>query len=244
MPTKRINIWSSPRNISTALMYAFAQRSDTSVVDEPLYAHYLTHTTSEAEHPGYEEILASQSPDAQVVIRDIIFGDYNTPVVLFKQMTHHLIELDRGFMQKTENVLLIRDPRAIIASYTKVIPNPNMYDIGVEMQYELMQQLQDWNSLTAIVDAKDLLFDPSGMLRQLCERLDIPFDGNMLSWQAGARPEDGSWAKYWYDNVHRSTGFKPYVKKTIEVPPELEDLAIECAPFYDALYAASLGQNS
>ena len=29
MQTKRICLWSGPRNVSTALMYAFAQRSDT-----------------------------------------------------------------------------------------------------------------------------------------------------------------------------------------------------------------------
>jgi len=244
MSTKRINIWSSPRNVSTALMYAFAQRPDTSVVDEPLYAHYLTHTTSQAEHPGHAAILASQSQDAEVVIQNVIFGTYDTPVVLFKQMTHHLIALDRSFLQKTENVLLIRNPRAIIASYTKVIPNPNMHDVGVEMQYELMQQLENWGKLTAIVDAKDLLLDPPGMLRKLCERLNIPFDDHMLSWEAGARPEDGVWAKYWYDNVHRSTGFKPYVEKSVTLPPHLEDLATACAPFYEKLYAGSLGQNS
>ena len=38
---KKICLWSGPRNISTALMYSFAQRDDTRVVDEPLYGHYL-----------------------------------------------------------------------------------------------------------------------------------------------------------------------------------------------------------
>ena len=39
--TLRINCWSGPRNISTSFMYAFRQRSDTTVFDEPIYAHYL-----------------------------------------------------------------------------------------------------------------------------------------------------------------------------------------------------------
>ena len=38
-PKLRLNVWSGPRNVSTALMYSFAQRSDTRVVDEPLYAY-------------------------------------------------------------------------------------------------------------------------------------------------------------------------------------------------------------
>jgi sulfotransferase family protein len=40
--TVRIGVWSGPRNISTALMRAWENRPDTWVVDEPLYAHYLT----------------------------------------------------------------------------------------------------------------------------------------------------------------------------------------------------------
>lgn len=63
MQTKRINLWSSPRNISTALMYSFAQRPDTTVVDEPLYAHYLRQGLASEEHPGEAEILAAQEND-------------------------------------------------------------------------------------------------------------------------------------------------------------------------------------
>ncbi len=39
-----------PANVSTALMYSFAQRDDTRVVDEPLYGHYLR--VSDAAHPA------------------------------------------------------------------------------------------------------------------------------------------------------------------------------------------------
>ena len=65
----RINLCSGPRNVSTALMYAFAQRSDTHVVDEPLYAHYLQVTG--AQHPGRDNILACMdSVGSRVVATD------------------------------------------------------------------------------------------------------------------------------------------------------------------------------
>ena len=54
---KAICLWSGPRNVSTALMYSFAQRSDTRVVDEPLYGHFLR--VSGTHHPGRDEVLAS-----------------------------------------------------------------------------------------------------------------------------------------------------------------------------------------
>jgi hypothetical protein len=46
----RIAMWSGPRNISTAMMRAWENRRDDTVVDEPLYAAYLEATG--AEHPG------------------------------------------------------------------------------------------------------------------------------------------------------------------------------------------------
>jgi hypothetical protein len=65
MNTTRICLWSSPRNISTAMMYSFSQRPDTIVFDEPLYAHYLRATG--VVHPGQEDILASQENDGSKV---------------------------------------------------------------------------------------------------------------------------------------------------------------------------------
>ena len=50
-----INMWSGPRNISTALMRSFENRKDTSVIDEPFYAYYLQKT--KLKHPMYREII-------------------------------------------------------------------------------------------------------------------------------------------------------------------------------------------
>ena len=47
---KIICLWSCPRNVSTALMYSFGSREDTSIFDEPLYGHYLR--KSKLKHPG------------------------------------------------------------------------------------------------------------------------------------------------------------------------------------------------
>lgn len=221
-------------------MYSFAQRTDTTVVDEPLYAHYLSKTDSEAGHPGTQDVLIAQQNDGDAVVRDVIFGAYPTTVVLFKQMTHHLIHIDWEFMLRTENVMLIRNPREIIASYSKVIANPAMQDIGVEKQLEVFDFLSKNNRLAAVVDARELLLNPRSVLTQLCGLLGIDFEEKMLQWQPGPRPEDGVWAKYWYANVHRSSGFQPFVEKNVTLPPVLEALAERCQPFYDKLWQVAL----
>lgn len=238
--TKRINFWSSPRNISTALMYSFAQRSDTRVVDEPLYAHYLHHGQPAVLHPAERDILKHQDKDGRKVIEKVLRGAYDRPVVLFKQMTHHLVNLEWDFMRDMDNVMLIRNPKEIIASYSKIIPNPSITDIGVRKQIQLYHFLEDHGCLTAIIDAKELLLNPPHVLRKLCERLEIPFEENMLHWEAGPRPEDGVWAPHWYRQVHKSTGFIKYKEKQLELTPAQTVLAQQCQPYYSRLYELSI----
>lgn len=221
-------------------MYAFAQRKDTTVVDEPLYAHYLSQQITEADHPGRQEILQSQLRDGNEVIRRVLMSTYSKPIVFFKQMTHHLVNINESFLSQMDNILLIRDPRAIIASYSKVIPNPTIEDIGVEQQYNLYQHLLSAGALRAVVDARQLLLNPAGVLRQLCERLEISYDVQMLSWPPGPRPEDGVWARHWYGRVHQSVGFQPYRERQYELSPALESLARRCSPYYEALFEDSL----
>lgn len=232
--TKRICLWSGPRNISTALMYSFAQREDTCVYDEPLYGHYLSQTDADEYHPGAEEVLESMENDGQKVV-DWMMGPHDKPVVFFKQMTHHLVNLDRSFLDETINVILTRDPKEMLPSYAKQVKNPSMRDVGYAQHLDLLQYLQERNSKFAVLTSKDVLIDPPQTLSKLCDAIGIPFDEAMLSWEKGARPEDGVWAKYWYQNVHESTGFKPYQPKTEPFPEELKPLLEKCRPIYEKL---------
>ncbi len=233
--TKRICLWSGPRNISTALMYSFAQRNDTTVVDEPLYAHYLTSTDAREYHPGADEVIANQANTADEVIKKIIFGSYDTPVVFFKQMTHHLVDLDWDFLEDTVNVILTRDPKDMLLSYSKKVEQPTMRDVGYAKQLELYNHLTDIGQQPMVLDSKEILMDPEVKLTDLCAYLGIPFDEAMLSWEKGPRPEDGVWAKHWYYNVHNSTGFKPYEPKADSLPDHLKDLWEKCETIFTKL---------
>ncbi|MFA0964472.1 sulfotransferase family protein [Roseivirga sp. BDSF3-8] len=237
--TTRICLWSGPRNISTALMYSFAQRPDTTVYDEPLYAWYLKHTKAGEYHPGAEEVLATMENDGNKVV-EMMMGEHDRPVVFFKHMTHHLLGLDRGFMKDCVNVILTRDPGQMLPSFDKVIDNPTMGDVGYAAHMELLNDLDKMGIQPIVLEAKKLLMNPEGVLRQLCQRIGTPFAPGMLHWQAGARPEDGSWAKYWYGNVHKSTGFGQYSPKTGSFPPHLEPLLQECLPYYKTLEKLAL----
>lgn len=231
---KRISLWSSPRNISTALMYSFAQRADTQVFDEPLYAHYLSKSSAKDYHPASEEILKSMENDGNKVV-EMMLKHSEKPVLFFKNMTHHLVELEHDFLSRMCNVILTREPKAMITSFSKVIERPLMRDIGYQMQYELLEELKAKGLPIIVIDSKDILLNPEKELKKLCKAINIPFDPAMLRWTAGPRAEDGCWAPYWYANVHQSTGFMPYREKDDELKEELIPLYMEAKDYYERL---------
>jgi hypothetical protein len=230
----RINSWSGPRNVSTALMRSFAQRSDTRAFDEPLYGHYLA--TTGAPHPGRDELIEVLETDAARVVREVILAPSDRDVMFFKQMVHHLTpDLDLVFLDHCVNVLLIRDPAEVIPSLVNQLPAPTMRDVGLERQALLFRDLRSRGQEPAVLDARQLLLNPEGVLKELCARVGIAWDAAMLSWPAGPQPEDGVWAKYWYDNLHTSIGFQPYRERSREVPEHCGDLLAECRVHYDEL---------
>lgn len=239
---KRICLWSGPRNVSTALLYSFAQRDDTEVLDEPLYAHYLR--VSGADHPGREAVLRVMNADGDEVIRNLICGPSRRPVLFQKHMAHHLVDVDRTFLAQMNNVFLVRDPHEVVPSLAQQIPEPTLRDTGLALQWELVQELERAGRPPVILDAKQLLLDPWGVLAALCDRLQIPWTERMLSWEAGPRDFDGIWAPHWYHNVHRSRGFARWQPKAESVPPHLAPLVAECVPYYEELRSRALRASS
>lgn len=236
-PEIRIAMWSGPRNISTALMRSWDARPDTVVCDEPLYAHYLRHTGI-THHPGHAEIVEHHEPDLQTVI-DWLLAPLPPGKTVFyqKQMAHHLLpHVPLDWTRSLANVFLIRDPREMLLSLLEFFPKPRLEETGLPQQSQLFQRLQAESGLPpAVIDARDVLLDPAGMLRALCEAVHVPYDDCMLQWQPGIRETDGIWAKHWYANVARSTSFGSYTPKPGEVPPQHRDLLSQCEDLYEQL---------
>lgn len=228
-----IHLISGPRNISTALMYAFAQRPDTRVLDEPFYGFYLQHTG--LHHPGRQEILNALEPDPAKVFRLIAQAGQEKAYVFVKNMGHHLQGFNFDDIKSYRNVFLIREPGQMLVSYAKVREQPTLADIGLKQQQEIFTWLQAQGCSPLVVDGDTIRQNPAGVLARLCQALEIPFTKAMLAWPAGPRPEDGVWAKYWYQNVHQSTGFVPPTETTAQVPAYLQDVYAQTLPYYQQL---------
>ncbi len=234
--TLRVAMWSGPRNISTAMMRAWENRPDTVVVDEPFYAAYLQATG--LDHPGRDDVIASQPTDPAEVVRRLLEdhgADSWAPVQYSKQMSHHLLDdMPLDWVADFRNVLLVRDPREVVASYVRSRETCEPADIGLLQQVRLLEALP---ADTPVIDAGDFLRDPEGHLRWLCDWLGIEFTDRMLTWPAGLRDSDGVWAPHWYDAVARSTGFEAWRPRTVDLNDHDAAVADACRPAYDLLHA-------
>jgi Sulfotransferase domain len=233
----RIAMWSGPRNISTAMMRAWGNRDDTTVIDEPFYAVYLKATG--IQHPGADEVIATGETDSRKVVTHLTGPVPGGKQIFFqKQMTHHLLpEIDREWLGAVTNCFLIRDPREVISSYIKKREAPSFEDLGFVQQAEIFDFVRArTNAVPPVVDAKDVLEHPEQMLRLLCEAVGVEFSKLMLSWPPGLRETDGVWAKHWYAEVANTTSFQPYRSRHHELPEGLRELYGRCRDWYEKLY--------
>ena len=234
--TVRIGMWSGPRNISTAMMRSWENRPDTVVVDEPLYAAYL-HRTG-IDHPMRDEVIASQPTELDEAVAALLEPlPPGADVHYAKHMSHHVArDMDLTWTLAFRNVLLIRDPAEVVASYVRARESCEAEDIGLPQQGWLLDLWDAHGADVPIVDAGDFLRAPEPHLRWLCDWLGIEFTDRMLSWPAGPRDSDGVWAPHWYAAVWRSTGFEPWRPRETALSDHDAAVAAACRPVYEALY--------
>ena len=235
----KIAMWSGPRNISTAMLYAFGARPDFSVWDEPFYAAYLKATG--IDHPMREAVLAAHEADSEIVAKRCAgtIPDGN-PHFYMKHMSFHMVEgFPLDWAGGCVNVHLIRHPARVIASYLAKRESPTLDDIGYAAQTSIYKRFPG-----PVLDSDDIRRDPEGMLRSLCEIIDLPFNPLMLSWPVGPKSFDGVWADHWYGAVHRSTGFAGAEGPLPELEDEAKALADQAMPHYEALVARRLTPDS
>jgi hypothetical protein len=233
-----IAMWSGPRNISTAMMRAWENRPDTAVCDEPLYAHYLL-AENHTDHPGYGITIREHETDWRKVVQGLAGPIPGGKRVYYqKHMAHHVLAgMEIDWIDRLTNAFLIREPREMLISLMEFLPSPAIEQTGLPQQVKLFERVAEREGRTpAVVDAKDVLLDPAGMLAALCERLGVPFCEEMLIWPAGPRATDGAWAPYWYEKVYRTTSFGTWTHREGEVPPQLQPLLEECRELYERLY--------
>ena len=232
-----IAMWSGPRNLSTAMMRSFENRTDTVVLDEPFYAHFLKETN--LDHPGRDEIILKQDNNWDRIVKRITGPIPGSKKIWYqKHMAQHNFKgCDISWIKKFQNCILIRDPKYVIQSYHKQYPFPNKKLLGYSQQIDIIRLIENEQGLTPpIFDVEDILKNPKQALKKICISVGIKFSEKMLKWPKGKRNSDGIWAKYWYKNVESSSEFEPFQKKHVTIEKDLIPLYDRCLIDYSSMY--------
>ena len=227
-------MWSGPRNISTAMMRSWENRSDTVVVDEPFYAHFLKETG--IDHPMAEDVIVEGNTDFEAVIEEL-----STPpdagIFYQKHITTHWMDyFPVDWLSELKHVFLIREPARVVASYAVKRQELTAFDLGYAQQANLFNIISEQQGTApAVIDSARFLEDPEAQLQSLCERLELDFEDTMLQWPAGRRASDGIWGAHWYDAVIDSTGFGPANTKPLNLSTEQKTIVESCDPYYKTM---------
>ena len=228
-------MWSGPRNLSTAMMYAFGNRPDFDIIDEPFYAAYL-HKTG-IIHPMRDEIISSQKIDPVGVIDDLVNKKYEGTLHRYqKHMTQHMLEgFDLTWMNEVTNVFLIRHPARVIKSFGAKLNNATIDDIGFKQQLNLFNYVSEIGQRPLVIDSFDIRKDPRSALECLCDEVGLEFIPDMLSWPKGGHMSDGVWAKHWYGAVHLSECFSKEEGGLPSLDAHQKEISRNALPFYREL---------
>ncbi|MEO6582425.1 MAG: HAD family hydrolase [Sphingomicrobium sp.] len=240
--TRRIAMWSGPRNLSTAMMRSFGNRADTVVSDEPFYGAFLKDTR--ADHPMRDTVIAAMDCDWAGVMRALAGpAPGRAPVWYQKHMSHHMVgPVGYDDFAGFTHAFLIRRPEAMIASYLRQREAACFEDFGLERQADFFDREADrLGHAPPVVEASDVLANPEAVQSKLCAALGIAWDPAMLAWASGRRQTDGPWAPHWYAAVEASTGFGPPDNDPAQLPDEARRLAERCRPYYERLAAFRIG---
>jgi hypothetical protein len=229
-----ISLWSGPRNVSTALMYSFAQRDDVKVVDEPFFGVFIQRYP-QIFRPSRAEVLQAMPLKEEEVLKELHSISQSHSQLFLKNMVNHWPLVNWEEKKQWRHVFLFRNPQAVIESFSKQVHQPQLFDLGYAEQLKAIRELEQAGIPFYLLQSEAILQDPEKELSKLCSFLNMPFNTSMLQWPAAARPEDGPWAKYWYQNVHKSTGFVPYKAKTSQLSPSFEKLAQEAHLYYQKI---------
>lgn len=236
----RIAMWSGPRNLSTAMMYAFAQRSDFAVSDEPFYAAFLK--ASGIDHPLRNESIAGGEVDP-VKVGEMCGGPVPQGRTHWyqKHMTHHMLpEFPLDWFEGVRHAFLIRHPARVVASYVQKREMPTADDLGFWQQTRLFERISRKGERPVVVDSATVRENPEKTLIALCEALGLAFDPAMLSWPKGGNAADGAWAPHWYGAIHGSTGFAGPEGDLPDLSGAHLALAEEAMPHYERLAALAI----
>src|SRR5215218_6782162 len=236
MNHKPIALWSVPRSLSTAFERVFFERGDFEVFHEPFSASYYYSTEHQSDRFADEE-LKEEYRYEKVLAEILTLGERP---VFFKDMAYHVTGLmSPEFVARFHNTFIVREPQYVLMSLYKMWPDFTFEEAGYEELYWAFRYATEAGEDPVVVDAMTFSENPVAILSAYCERVDIPFQADSLSWEPGEVEEWKGWEE-WHEAAQRSTGIKRAGRRDPTLPEELQEAYEHCLPYYYTLAAHTI----
>ncbi len=231
--TRPVALWAVPRSISTAFERVFVERGDFEVFHEPFSASYYYSTERRSDRFASEEPRPEYRYDK--VLAEILAPGEKP--VFFKDMAYHVTGfVTPELITRFRNTFIIREPRAVLASFSKLWPDFTFEEAGFEELHRLFEYTVELGQEPVVVDAADLSEDPEAIVAAYCERIGVPFIPDALTWEPREVPEWEMWDE-WHEDAQQSTGIGKLSREEVELSDDLEEISRRCLPYYEAMYA-------
>lgn len=250
--TKRVIIWTHPRSLSTALLLSLGRLDKV----EPRFELF-----SAPFYMGPDRVSARAKdtlvPDATFSnAREKLFAPAKVEgnIVVDKEITATFAgKINEEFIpvKDTVHVFLIRNPKRSISSIFKLIktfPANSGFDFSeydnIDMSYESVKEVFDFvvkhqtGQIPTVIDADDIIADPSASLKKLCAAIGIEYNEKCLHWMDVDKGVLAEWGDFWFQDLFASTGWKanPKIHETWpDLDEEMKKWADLNMPFYDML---------
>ena len=239
MSHRVIVLWSVPRSVSTSFERMISARGDHAVFDEPFSRSY--YYGPDRLSSRYSEVLPESS--AEDVLAAVEQAAQARPVFI-KDMAYHAARLlGPDLLRRFENCFLVRDPAATLRSLARRWPDFSDDEGGWGHLDEAVRITESLGQPRVVLDADRLCREPELVVAEWCERMDLPYDPDALTWEPGMRPEWDLWDD-WHASTARSTGFSELGDPP--PPPSPDDSRLyqayqEALPVYQSLAADAIG---
>jgi hypothetical protein len=234
-------LWAHPRSLSTAFERMILQRGDFYVLHEPFCTFYDTGSVEIVSPEGC--IVRLDSFDA---IADCIIDWSGSNNVFLKETVEYRYEIlfrRTDLLRTFTHTFMVREPEKTINSHYAMNAHFSFGELGYGNLLDLYDMLEKEKiGLADVVDADELLDDPSAVISNYCIRTGITYDPASLSWKA----EDNQlWRRTqkWHEAVSTSTGFSAAVQQysvTVQNHAGLRGYYDQSLPLYIKLKSLQL----
>jgi hypothetical protein len=233
MAHRIIFLWTVPRSVSTSFERMMSARGDHTVFDEPFSRSYYYGPDRRSDR--YDETLPHSS--ATEVLDEIEQAAEERPVFV-KDMAYQAAELlGPDLLKRFDNTFLVRDPAATLQSLARQWPDFTDEETGWAHLEEAADAVDSLDQPHVVLDSNELCRDPMTVVSEWCDRMDLPFVEDALTWDPGMRPEWSLWDD-WHATTASSTGFnelEPPPPPPGPEEPRLHEAYTAARPVYESL---------